>query len=113
MGTGTVSSRSLRRFPRAAEEQERQHHADPGQHDDGQEGGVEALVQHDERVRIFVCRQVVLGAGDGNRPRSSALDTDDSAWVASAVFGALFVETPRPAWTNRPIRFLRDRCRYF
>jgi hypothetical protein len=71
------------------------------------------LVQHDERVRIFVCRQVVLGAGDGNRPRSSALDSDDSAWVASSVFGALFVETPRPAWTNRPIRFLRDRCRYF
>jgi hypothetical protein len=47
----------LRRFPRAAEEQESQHHADPGQHDDGQEGGLEALVQYDERVRIFVCRQ--------------------------------------------------------
>ena len=41
----------LRRFPRAAEEQERQRQADPGQHDAGQEGGLEALVQHDERVR--------------------------------------------------------------
>ena len=57
----------LRRLPRAAEEEERQRHADPGQHDAGQEGGLEALVQHDEVVRTCVCRQVVLGAGDGNR----------------------------------------------
>jgi hypothetical protein len=52
----------LRRFPWAAEEQERQRHADRGQHDEGQEGGLEALVQHDDVVRTCVCRQVVLGA---------------------------------------------------
>jgi hypothetical protein len=54
-------------LPRAAEERERQQQADPGQHYDGEEGGLEAIVQDDERVRTFVSRQVVLGAGGGNR----------------------------------------------
>jgi hypothetical protein len=41
----------LRGFPRAAEEQERQRDAEPGQHDESQEGGLEAFVEDDERVR--------------------------------------------------------------
>ena len=53
--------------PGPAGEQERERHADRGQHDDGQEGGLEALVEDDERVRAFVRRQVVRGAGDGDR----------------------------------------------
>jgi hypothetical protein len=46
----------LRRFPRSAEEQERERQADRGQHDEGQEGGLEALVEYDQRVRPCVRR---------------------------------------------------------
>ena len=46
----------LRRFPRPARQEERQRQADPGQHDAGQEGGLEALRQADERVRARVGR---------------------------------------------------------
>src|SRR5262249_9227289 len=53
-------------LPRPAEEQERQPKADPGQHGADQEGGLEALVQHDEWARALVRRQEVLGAGDCN-----------------------------------------------
>ena len=53
--------------PGPAGEQERERHADSGQHDAGQEGGLEALVEHDERVCACVRCQVVLGAGDGDR----------------------------------------------
>jgi hypothetical protein len=56
-----------RRFPRAAEEQERQRHSDPGQHQEGHEGGLEALVQHDEPIRALVRREVIRGAGDSGR----------------------------------------------
>ena len=41
--------------------------AEAGEHDEGNEGGPEALVEHDERVRPRVRREVVMGTGDGNR----------------------------------------------
>jgi hypothetical protein len=63
-GIGTASGRPAALCAGGPREQERQRDADPGQHDEGQEGGLEALVQHDERIRTVVCRQAVLGAGD-------------------------------------------------
>ena len=57
----------LRDAARPAEEQKRQRRADPGEESAGEEGGLEALRQRDERVGAVVRRQVVLGAGDGNR----------------------------------------------
>jgi hypothetical protein len=62
-GIGTASGRPAALCAGGPREQERQRDADPGQHDEGQEGGLEALVQHDERIRTVVCRQAVLGAG--------------------------------------------------
>jgi hypothetical protein len=46
----------LRDAARPAEEQERQRRADPGEESAGEEGGLEALGQRDERVGAFVRR---------------------------------------------------------
>jgi hypothetical protein len=73
----------VRYLPRPAQEQERQRHADRGQDDAGHEGGLESLGQHDQRTRAFVCRQVVLGAGDGNRRDDR--DTERAAELESGV----------------------------
>src|SRR5262249_8175589 len=54
-------------FVRAAEKQERQGEADPCQYDEREEGGLEALVQDDERIRGMIGWRVVVGAGEGKR----------------------------------------------
>ena len=66
MGNGTASIRSCGAFRGRPRRRSASARPIPAS-DAGQEGGLEALVQHDERVRSVVCRQVVLGAGDGNR----------------------------------------------
>jgi hypothetical protein len=80
----------LRCFPRAAEEQERQRHADPGQHDEGQEGGLEALVQHDERVGTFVCcHEQIIATVAGSAAFDGAVSTGRALSLERAVDDAL------------------------
>src|SRR4029450_4220813 len=75
----------LSRFSWSAGQQERERQADPGQHDAGQEGGPEALVEYDKRVRACVRSQVVVGAGNGDR--GGDRDAERSADLEGCVAG--------------------------